>query len=199
MSGEAEREATQEGAWIDEHGDALFRYALLRVGDREAAEELVQETFLAGLESRGGFEGRSAIRTWLIGILKHKIADRHRRQARERTVEPGASDEDVNNSPEQWFDERGMWRRRPASLDLDPTAHADRVEFWRVLTACLEELPARQREAFSLRELDERPTQEAAEAMAVKPNNLWVMLHRARARLRSCLEKRWLGGEKETS
>ena len=188
-------EASESASWVDEHGDALFRYALLRVADRELAEELVQETFVAALESASSFERRSTIRTWLTGILKHKIADRYRRLARERTVDAGAEDEDGNNPPGSWFDERGMWRKKPSDVDLDPTALADREEFWKVLEGCLDELPSRQREAFSLRVLDDRPSEEVTQILSVKANNLWVMLHRARARLRDCLEKRWFAEE----
>ena len=190
--------SSREQGWVDEHGDALFRYALLRVRDRELAEELVQETFVAALEAHARFENRSAVRTWLVGILKHKIADRYRRLTRERTLDSGDSeDEDGNNSLDQWFDEGGMWQRRPGSFDIDPTDLVGREEFWGTLRACLDELPERQREAFSLREMDERPTKEVAEALGVKPNNLWVMLHRARGRLRACLETRWFGQGEE--
>ncbi len=73
--------ATQEdaSAWLEEHGDALYGYAKARVGTRELAEDLVQETLLAALQSRDRFAGRSSVRTWLFSILRHKIVDVYRR------------------------------------------------------------------------------------------------------------------------
>ncbi|MGD9855037.1 MAG: RNA polymerase sigma factor, partial [Planctomycetaceae bacterium] len=81
----SERDAFDPECWVDDHGDALFRFAMVRVGRREIAEDLVQETFLAGLKSRDRFRGQSQERSWLIAILKHKTADWLNRRARERT------------------------------------------------------------------------------------------------------------------
>ena len=75
----------QPETWVDEHADVLFRYALLRVRRSEVAEDLVQETFLAALHGRETYSGKSSVRTWMIGILRHKILDYFRRTAREQS------------------------------------------------------------------------------------------------------------------
>ena len=92
--------------WVDEHGDALYRYALSQLGDRSAAEDLVQETFLAALTARERFRGGSSARTWLISVLRHKLVDHWRRVGRrERLADPEALEVDVPTA----FDERGRW------------------------------------------------------------------------------------------
>ena len=96
--------------WVDRYGDYLFRYAMLRLRDRSASEDLVQETFLAALKSRGAFSGGSSEATWLVGILKHKIADHFRHQAREAPLEDG----DLREQPDPYpFDGSGHWTSGP--------------------------------------------------------------------------------------
>src|SRR5215510_12490677 len=92
--------------WLERHGDYLYRYAMLRLRDSSAAEDVVQETLLAALKSAARFAGASSERTWLVGILKHKISDWFRRQ-RETT--------DSINSDEEFFDKDGFWKseKRP--------------------------------------------------------------------------------------
>jgi RNA polymerase sigma-70 factor (ECF subfamily) len=193
-----DKEAAQPGAgtspdrWVDEHGDALYRYALAHVRHAGVAQDLVQETFLAALRSRASFAGRSSERTWLIGILKHKIGDHLRRAYRERET---WAEDDSPAAGAPLFDERGHWRHReglgpgqwgrPADLALED------AEFWGVLERCLGALSARSAEAFVLRELDSLSTDEICKVLNVTATNLWVMLHRARMRLRRCLELSW--------
>src|ERR1043166_5225135 len=69
--------------WVDEHGDYLFKYALSRLRDPARAEDMVQETFLAALKGGKNFQGRSAEKSWLVGILKNKICDSYRKASRE--------------------------------------------------------------------------------------------------------------------
>jgi RNA polymerase sigma-70 factor (ECF subfamily) len=178
--------------WLDEHGDALYRYAYLRLRDRDAAADIVQETLLAALSARKNFAGGSAERTWLIGILKHKLADHWRRVARAAVLEPLADSDDPDELLERVFDSanRDHWRVRPPAWSDPDTALEDK-QFWRTLSECIAALPAAQAQAFSLCEFDGLDGAEACKVLGVAPTNLWVMLHRARLRLRQCLEKNW--------
>jgi RNA polymerase sigma-70 factor (ECF subfamily) len=181
-------------AWVDRHGDSLFRYALSRLGNRAVAEDLVQETFLAALRARKNFSGKSAERTWFAAILKHKIVDHLRRQVREQAVNS------INSSGEMGeylFDKNGGWQVKPVNWSTNPSESLEKKEFWQVFRHCLESLPQRLRAVFSLREMDELPTHEVCEALKVTPGNLGVLLYRARMSLRRCLEINWFSTETE--
>ena len=174
--------------WIASHGDVLFAYCLARVRDRATAEDLVQETFLAALQAAGGFRGDAAERTWLIGILRHKVIDHHRRRARER----GAGDGDATDAVvDGWFDGTDHWRQAPSRWQPDASTLADDREFWTIAHACLAAMPTRLASAFTLRLMEDLPAEEVCKELEISPTNLWVMLHRARARLRDCLERHW--------
>jgi len=174
--------------WVDRYGDYLFRYALLRLRDRSAAEDLVQETFLAGLKSRETFSGGSSEATWLVGILKHKIADHFRRQAREGSLPDGDSTNQPGDAP---FDATGNWISGPADWGANPADLFRQKEFLDQLTQCLSELSPNQANAFTLREIEGLPAGEICKVLHVTETNLWVILHRARMLLRRCLEIRW--------
>jgi RNA polymerase sigma-70 factor (ECF subfamily) len=174
--------------WVDQHGDFLFRFALSRLGNRTAAEDLVQETFLAALRAAKNFTGRSAERTWLVAILKHKILDHLRRQGRERSM--GAVNS-FGEMGEELFDKSGWWRVKPAQWPADPGEVLEKKEFWEAFRRCLEGLPQRLRLVFSLREMDELSTDEVCETLKITPGNLGVLLYRARMGLRRCLEISW--------
>lgn len=178
--------------WLAEHGDALFRYACLRVRDRDAAEDLVQETLLAALQSKGDFAGRSSERTWLIGILRHKLADHWRRHGREAPLENCTDAADPDELLELLFDaENGDHWRAPPFHWLKPDAALEQRQFWDVLSDCIGDLPPAQAQAFALCEIDGVAGAEVCKVLDVSPTNLWVMLHRARLRLRQCLEIHW--------
>lgn len=178
-------------SWVDEHGDALFRYALSRLGDRDTAEDLVQETFLAALEARKRFRGASAPRTWLTSVLRHKLVDHLRRAGRQQIV---GDPEVFESGLEQAFDARGRWVQRPGRwAPAAPAGELERREFQSALQACTEGLTGRAGEAFALRVLCELSADDVCKVLEVKPTNLWVLLHRARSRLRTCLERTWFG------
>ncbi len=178
--------------WVDDHADALYGFALARVRDPEAARELVQEAFLAALRSRATFRGHSSERTWLIGILKHKVIDHFRGIYHDREIL--AADETSAHSSGE-FDERGHWRARagPRDWGRDAAQALEDEEFWRAFEQCRAALSGRIGAAFTLRELDELPTEDVCKVLNVTPTNLWVMLHRARTQLRRCLELNWFG------
>lgn len=182
------------GAWVDLHGDYLFRYAKFRLRETSLAEDVVQETLLAALQAYQNFAGRGSERTWLVGILKHKITDYYRRTSRETAsgqleADASAHDEFFRDAGE-WADH---WRPEyaPSDWQADPAELFRQDEFWEVFAGCLSPLPARVQSAFTMREVDGLASEEICEVLGVTVNNLWVMLHRARLHLRRCLELNW--------
>src|SRR5437016_360220 len=163
----------------------LLRYAALQLRDRPTAEDVVQETLLAALAGEASFGGRSNLRTWLTGILKHKIVDAIRRASREAPT----ADED---QMEELFDETGHWREMPSAW-ADPDASLEQKEFFVKLEECLSRLPARTAQAFMLREHLGFETDEICKELGVTATHCWVLLYRARMALRLCLEQNWFG------
>ncbi|EMI22724.1 RNA polymerase sigma-24 related protein [Rhodopirellula maiorica SM1] len=181
------RSAINPAVWVDDYGDNLYRFALSRLRDAEAAEEVVQQTFLAGLEHIKQYSGQGSEQGWLLGILKRKIIDFIR--VRNRTNQ--FSDEEVGDPLDRMFDSKGHWRRNVHSTLLQPLQSIEREEFWPILRRCLQDLPNRQADAFTLREIDEFRTKEICKQLSISPSNLWVLLHRARLRLANCMKTRW--------
>jgi RNA polymerase sigma-70 factor (ECF subfamily) len=173
--------------WVDLYGDYLFRYALSRLRDGDAAEEVVQETFVAALRHVDQYEAKGSERAWLLGILKRKIIDLVR--ARNRTT--SLDDEDSHDPAEALFDRNGWWRPEIRSAGLAPLDSLEREEFWRILRGCLEGLPRRQADVFVLREMDDQGTEEICKELEITPSNLWVILYRARLQLSNCMKSRW--------
>jgi len=175
--------------WVDKYGDYLYRYALLRLRNKTVAEDVVQETFLAALQNVKQFSAQSSERTWLTGILKHKIIDHFRRSAREKPLEDSATFE----SDEAFIHgglKDGHWKQEhlPADWGNDPSSEIERKQFWEILERCLDRLPPKMAQAFVLREVEELSTGEICAILNITESNLWVMLHRARAQLRAGLE-----------
>jgi len=175
--------------WIDAHGDYLFRYAMFRLRDVAAAEDVLQETLLAAMKGHTGFMGASSERTWLVGILRHKILDRFREVSRLRPLYDLDAFDDFD------FQENGHWRldSAPVAWRAEPDELIEQKEFWDVLTHGLSSLSARTATAFILREIDCLDTDEICEVLNVSRENLWVMLHRARLSLRRYLQINWFG------
>jgi RNA polymerase sigma-70 factor (ECF subfamily) len=174
--------------WVDEHGDALFSYALSRLNNAASAEDVVQETFLAAIKAQQNFTGKSSARTWLIGILKHKIVDLIRKESREQPID---EIETLEEPSELFFDRKGHWRVAPAEWQVHPGKVLEQKEFMGVLENCLKHLPERLRRLFVLRELEDQETDEICKVLGITPTNLWVMLYRARMRLRGCITENW--------
>ena len=172
-------------ALVEKERPYLLRYASLQLRDRHAAEDAVQETLLAALAGEASFGGRSNLRTWLTGILKHKIIDAIRRAGREA---PAASEEEFD----ALFDERGHWLEMPAAWD-SPDASLEQSQFFAALEECLERLPAKGARAFMMREHMGLETDEICKELGVTPTHCWVLLYRARMALRLCLETNWFG------
>jgi RNA polymerase sigma-70 factor (ECF subfamily) len=167
----------------------LMRYASMQLRSREAAEDAVQETLLAALSAEASFEGRSNLRTWMTGILKHKCVDAMRRADRESPL-AGEDAESAAQDFDALFDEREHWREHPRPWD-DPDGALHQKQFLRTLEECLAALPARTAQVFMLREHMGLDTDEICKQLAVTSTHCWVLLYRARMALRMCLEKNW--------
>lgn len=179
--------ASDPAEWLDRHGDALYRYAYVRTRNASLAEDLVQDTLLAALAAARSYSGAASERTWLIAILKNKLIDHQRRAGRETPLPDTVEDDDLSALV---FDARGHWTLRPQEWGR-PHEALEQQQFWQVLEECVRALPARLAEAFLLREVDGLLADEVCKVLALTPSNLWVSLHRARLRLRLCLETRW--------
>lgn len=184
-------ETLDAARWVAAHGDALFSFALARLHVRTEAEDAVQETFLAALGARGRYRGEAGERAWLYGILRHKVVDRLRARGREAMLESDDGDDDFID---RCFDAAGRWHARPQRW-ARPDEEAEYGEFENTLASCLGDLPTTLETTFRLVEVDGLDTPSACKALSVQPTNLWVRLHRARLRLRECLERRWFGEE----
>ncbi len=182
--------AADPDRWVDEHGDYLYRHALIRVRTPEIAQDLVQDTFLAAICGRDKFAGRSSEKSWLCGILRNKIMDHYRRLGRETSF----TDMDfLSGEVDEKFVADGGWSHSRGPKEWKPQVDVimHRAEFWMTLRACMSKLPDRVADVFMLREMEEISSREICEMLSITESNLWVMLHRARMALRECLEINW--------
>jgi RNA polymerase sigma-70 factor (ECF subfamily) len=170
---------------------ALLRFAMLQLRNDAVAEDVVQDTLIAVLEKPDGFAGQSSLRTYITGIMKHKIIDVLRSSKRVRQFEPmeDQSDDDVIDS---LFKEDGHTYNMPRQWG-DPDATLEQKDFFKVLEICLEKLPANTARIFMMREWLELETEEICKELRISTSNAWVMLYRARLKLRECLDLNWFG------
>ncbi len=166
----------------------LLKYARLQLRNPAWAEDAVSDALLAALEKPLAFKGASQLKTWLIGILKHKLIDQIRKNSRELSTT--AADEDAEDLDELLFASNGHWRERQHDWG-NPEDALRQLDFMKVLEACVEKLPGQQGRLFMMREWLELESDEICKELAITPTNLWVMLHRARLRLRECLQAGW--------
>ena len=184
--------------WVDEHGDYLFKYALMRLRDPHAAEDAVQETFLAALKGGKKFAGRSAEKSWLVGILKNKIYDHFRKASREP---PFTDLQFYDDEESDRFVAAGMgkggWIHELAPQEWSKAGESlDNELFWKTYRDCAGKLPKTVAAVFNLREVDGLESKEVCAVLNISEGNLWVMLHRARMALRRCLETNWFDKNK---
>ena len=182
--------ALDPNTWVAEHGDYLFRVARRQLRSDALAEDAVQEALLAALSARARYTGTATPRTWLTGILKHKIVDLVRRQARELEI---PRDADGSEDWDALFKEDGHWENPPREW-RSPESEAELAQLRAVLLACSDGLKPAMARVFSLREVAGMETQEICKELNISPTNCWVLLHRARLFLRECLELNGFSG-----
>jgi len=176
---------------VASHRDYLLRFARLQLRNDSWAEDAVSETLLAALVKPQAFERRSQLKTWLVGILKHKVIDALRLQGREVSLSPQGDDGSADDLLDQaMFAPDGHFAEPPADWG-NPEQELGSRQFFAVLEACATRLPAAQGRLFLMREWLELSSEEICKELALTPTNLYVQLHRARQRLRECLELNW--------
>jgi len=188
---EEERGDGSEEVDLMAHADALYAYAMARLRDSVLAEEAVQETLLAALTARqsqsNNFQGQSALRTWLTGILKHKVVDLFRNQI--HTV----ANDDLQGAFEQaQFDSNGHWRLKPGHWPT-PEAAVEQREMGVALSRCIGALANPAASVFIFTEIDGVPPREICNNLGISPTNYRVILYRARLALRRCMEQHGFG------
>lgn len=170
----------------------MIKFATLQLSNSHLAEDAVQEALVGALKNARSFAGRAALKTWVFAILKNKIADTLRHK--QRTVDASSlmREDEENEDFSELFDQRGHWQHdeRPATWG-NPQESLHQGQFWKVFEVCLEGLPGAQARVFMMKEFVELDTQEICATVGITVTNLNVMLHRARLRLRECLENRW--------
>jgi len=176
---------------LETHRKYLHRYALFHLRDPALAEDAVQETLIAALAQRDRFQGRSQLRTWLTGILKHKVVDLIRSRDRELPQDRSALEE-TGESVERAFNAKGHWIEPPADWRSPDTALEAR-QFWRVYEECCRRMSRRDALVYSMREVMGLSSEEICKKLELTTTNLHVILFRARMRLRSCMNENWFG------
>jgi RNA polymerase sigma-70 factor, ECF subfamily len=180
-------------AELETHRRYLLRVAQLQLRDPDLAEDVVQETLLAALTAQAGFTGKSSLKTWLTGILKHKIVDAIRQKQRQPIISASFEDETDLDDFDPLFKDNGAWDAPPAQWG-DPEKALSRRQFFDVMELCLEKLPPNTARVFMMREVMELESDEICKELTITANNLWVILYRARMALRQCLEQNWFAG-----
>jgi RNA polymerase sigma-70 factor (ECF subfamily) len=170
----------------------LLRIARLQLRNESVAEDVVQDTLIAALEGADRFAGNSAVRTWLVGILKHKIIDQIRRGSREVSLKADVADGEEGDF-DSLFDASGHFAEAPRDWG-NPERTLEQKRFYQVLEACLDGLSPNLGRIFMMREFLGLETEEICKDLDITPTNCWVMLYRARMGLRACLESRWFQG-----
>lgn len=174
--------------WVDKYSDYLYRYALMRLRDPTVAEDAVQETFLAALKNLQQFDGRVDVKYWLRGILRNKIVDHIRKSVRRKKLQ----EEEAHDVVDRFlYKASGVPTTRPKPWAFNPDEAFAQEEFWAAFQACIDGLKDPMKTAFTLKMLEEQDTEEICKELEISDNYLWVMLHRARSQLKTCLESKW--------
>jgi len=184
-------------AQLETHRRYLLRVATLQLRDSALAEDVVQDTLVAAIQGEKSFSGKSSLRTWLTGILKHKVIDAIRQKTR-LPVLATIEDECRVDDFDALFDETGHWENPPADWG-NPESQLSEQQFFEVMQQCLEKLPPNTARVFVMREVMELETDEICMQLTITSNNLWVILHRARLALRQCLEQNWFAGKSSST
>lgn len=173
--------------WIDLYSDYLFNYTISRINDSDMAEDLVSETFLAGLKSMENFKGEASERTWLISILKRKIIDHYRKKnSKKGQAEVRMSYNSDSESEGDWLEER-------VADPFDKTAEDDmeNTELGEAIFNCMSKLPEKQAQIFKMKTIEGYDTETICNELNITASNLWVIIHRARTALADCMEENW--------
>lgn len=182
---------TGPNTWVMNYGDYLYSYACTRIDDRELARDLVQETFLAALQSWGKFDGRSSEKTWLTAILKNKIFDVYRKKAAHPATQSLSTE---SSGTDEFFEESGHWKQGqyPEPFGIEEPVSLENKEFDGILSSCLAKLPPLWKSVFTMKHIEEESSDEICAQLEISSSNFWVISHRAKVSLRDCLQRNWI-------
>lgn len=179
--------------WVETYADELYGYAMSKTSNAELAEDLVQETFLAGLKSSANFKGNSSERTWLYSILKFKIADHYRKASTKWEISNSKMQIAEDASLDNYFRDDGSWKDTAGPQDwaIDYSCPVENKELAIALNKCIEKLPQNQRQLIVLKLVEEVEVEKICKELKITSTNYWVIIHRAKLQLRACLEQNW--------
>jgi RNA polymerase sigma-70 factor (ECF subfamily) len=166
------------------HRGAMLRFARRRIRDEALAEDTVQDALLAALSARHSFQGQSAVRTWLIGILNHKIQDAFRRETRYVKLD---APQDEGGEGDERLDRAASAQHATTADDDDPMREVARRQMHAALVDEVERLPDGLKSVFVMQAVEGAPTADVCRKLNITEANVWVRLHRARKRLASRL------------
>jgi len=174
--------------WVQKYADALYTYTVVRVNDKSVAEDLVQETFLSAWKNRASYKGEASEKNWLFAICKNKIIDYYRKKA--RSIINSAEEDNVDSR----FTLAGHWTKEasPKKWGIDYNETIETKEFYSILEECKNKLQEMQLAVFAMKYLEDLDAAEICKVLQITPSNYWVLIHRAKLQLRSCLEKNWI-------
>lgn len=185
--------ACDPSTWVEKYADYLYNYALARVSDEELAKDLVQETFLAGLERIVKFEGRSSESTWLTAILRNKIIDIYRKKSSSMLIKSNQHTDQFDE--DRFFNaENGHWREKhkPLEFGIEKEDPLEKKELRIILQRCIKKLPGLWHLVFTMKYMEDEKTEVICKELKISASNFWVIIHRAKVNLRACLQENWI-------
>ncbi len=173
--------------WVDNYSDELYRYTITRISDTSYAEDIVQETFLSAWKAKETYKGEASEKNWLYAICKNKIIDHFRKQSN-NIVKPSSAEEDI------YFDKLEHWRDEPTPREwsIHYTQPIETKEFYNIFESCKMKLKGIQQSVFVMKYMEEMETEYICKMLDITSANYWVLIHRCKLHLRSCLEKNWI-------
>ncbi len=176
--------------WVTEYTDYLVQLAIFKTNDKDMAEDFVQETFLSAIKAVDTFRGDSNPRTWLVTILRNKISDYYREKNRKGM---SYSDTPLDSDVESDFNSMNNWKKdsRPVQWDTDSENLLDNSEFMGTLEKCLMNLPSHYERVLRLKYIEETEPDQICQDLGITTSNYWQLLHRAKLKVRKCLERKW--------
>lgn len=179
----------------------MYRFACNQLNNEQYARDVVQDALASALKYADNFQGKSALKSWVFAILKNKISDFIRQNQKYVPLSDLVNDDgDDMAFLECLFDDSGHWYSDCGIMAFDsslgdPMQIAEEDGFWQVLEMCLDNLPKEQSRAFLMKEYIELDTDEICQELNISRQNFYVLIHRARLRLQSCLSIKWLNDE----